>query len=67
MPWNYWMKREFLNGKKDLKFLKLLKRAYRFLGCGWFGSIMINDAYMEIHIDKCCTALVDVDAVKLQI
>ena len=59
-------KGEFLNGEEGLKILKIAEaEAFDFSDVDDLGTIMINDAYMDIHIDEVLNLpLVDVDAVK---
>jgi phosphomannomutase len=59
-------KGEFLNGEEGLKILEIAEaEAFDFSDVDDLGSIMINDAYMDIHIDEVLNLpLVDVDAVK---
>ena len=59
-------KGEFLNGEEGLKILEIAEaEAFDFSDVDDFGEIMINDAYMDIHIDEVLNLpLVDVDAVK---
>ena len=59
-------KGEFLNGEEGLKILEIAEaEAFDFSDVDDLGEIMINDAYMDIHIDEVLNLpLVDVDAVK---
>ncbi|MFE3847818.1 phosphoglucosamine mutase [Flavobacterium sp. LB3P45] len=59
-------KGEFLNGEEGLKILEIAEaEAFDFSDVDDLGAIMINDAYMDIHIDEVLNLpLVDVDAVK---
>ncbi|MFV8370765.1 phosphoglucosamine mutase [Flavobacterium sp. LB2R40] len=59
-------KGEFLNGEEGLKILEIAEaEAFHFSDVDDLGVIMINDAYMDIHIDEVLNLpLVDVDAVK---
>ncbi|TDE30585.1 phosphoglucosamine mutase [Flavobacterium ranwuense] len=59
-------KGEFLNGAEGLKILEIAEaEAFNFSDVDDLGTIMINDAYMDIHIDEVLNLpLVDVDAVK---
>ena len=59
-------KGEFLNGAEGEKILALAEaEAFDFSDVDDLGEIMINDAYMDIHIDEVLNLpLVDVDAVK---
>ncbi|TDE53387.1 phosphoglucosamine mutase [Flavobacterium sp. GT3P67] len=59
-------KGEFLNGAEGLKILEIAEaEAFDFSDVDDLGTIMINDAYMDIHIDEVLNLpLVDVDAVK---
>ena len=59
-------KGEFLNGIEGEKILKIAEdEAFDFSDVDNIGAIMINDAYMDIHIDEVLNLpLVDVDAVK---
>lgn len=59
-------KGEFLNGEEGLKILEIAEaEAFDFSDVDSIGAIMINDAYMDIHIDEVLNLpLVDVDAVK---
>ena len=59
-------KGEFLNGAEGEKILAIVEvEAFDFSNVDDLGEIMINDAYMDIHIDEVLNlALVDVDAVK---
>ena len=59
-------KGEFLNGEEGLKILEIAEaEAFDFSDVDNLGVIMINDAYMDIHIDEVLNLpLVDVDAVK---
>ena len=59
-------KGEFLNGEEGLKILEIAEaEAFDFSDVDNLGEIMINDAYMDIHIDEVLNLpLVDVDAVK---
>jgi phosphomannomutase len=59
-------KGEFLNGEEGLKILEIAEaEAFDFSNVDDLGAIMINDAYMDIHIDEVLNLpLVDVDAVK---
>ena len=59
-------KGEFLNGEEGLKILQIAEaEAFDFSDVDDLGEIMINDAYMDIHIDEVLNLpLVDVDAVK---
>lgn len=59
-------KGEFLNGEEGLKILEIAEaEAFDFSEVDDLGEIMINDAYMDIHIDEVLNLpLVDVDAVK---
>ncbi len=59
-------KGEFLNGAEGLKILEIAEaEAFDFAEVDDLGAILINDAYMDIHIDEVLNLpLVDVDAVK---
>ena len=59
-------KGEFLNGEEGLKILEITEaEAFDFSNVDDLGEIMINDAYMDIHIDEVLNLpLVNVDAVK---
>ena len=59
-------KGEILNGEEGLKILEIAEaEAFDFSDVDDLGEIMINDAYMDIHIDEVLNLpLVDVDAVK---
>ncbi|SHM61601.1 phosphoglucosamine mutase [Flavobacterium xanthum] len=59
-------KGEFLNGAEGEKILVIAEaEAFDFSNVDDLGEIMINDAYMDIHIDEVLNLpLVDVDAVK---
>lgn len=59
-------KGEFLNGAEGLKILEIAEaEAFDFSDVDSLGAIMLNDAYMDIHIDEVLNLpLVDVDAVK---
>jgi phosphomannomutase len=59
-------KGEFLNGEEGLKILEIAEaEAFDFSDVDDLGAILINDAYMDIHIDEVLNLpLVDVDAVK---
>jgi phosphomannomutase len=59
-------KGEFLNGAEGLKILEIAEaEAFYFSDVDDLGVIVINDAYMDIHIDEVLNlALVDVEAVK---
>ena len=59
-------KGEFLNGAEGEKILAIAEaEAFDFSDVDDLGEIMINDAYMDIHIDEVLNLpLVDVDAVK---
>lgn len=59
-------KGEFLNGAEGQKILEIAEaEAFDFSDVDSIGAIMINDAYMDIHIDEVLNLpLVDVDAVK---
>jgi phosphomannomutase len=59
-------KGEFLNGEEGLKILEIAEaEAFDFSDVDDLGAIMINDAYMDIHIDEVLNLpLVDVEAVK---
>ncbi|MFE3872555.1 phosphoglucosamine mutase [Flavobacterium sp. ZS1P70] len=59
-------KGEFLNGEEGLKILEIAEaEAFDFSDVDDLGAIIINDAYMDIHIDEVLNLpLVDVDAVK---
>ena len=59
-------KGEFLNGEEGLKILEIAEaEAFDFSDVDDLGVIMINDSYMDIHIDEVLNLpLIDVDAVK---
>ncbi|MGG7035676.1 MAG: phosphoglucosamine mutase [Flavobacterium sp.] len=59
-------KGEFLSGAEGAKILEIAEdEAFNFSDVDSLGAIMINDAYMDIHIDEVLNLpLVDVDAVK---
>jgi len=59
-------KGEFLSGAEGAKILEIAEaEAFDFSDVDSLGAIMINDAYMDIHIDEVLNLpLVDVDAVK---
>ncbi|MNF51012.1 Phosphomannomutase/phosphoglucomutase [compost metagenome] len=59
-------KGEFLNGVEGEKILQIAEaEAFDFSDVDSIGAVMINDAYMDIHIDEVLNLpLVDVDAVK---
>lgn len=57
---------EFLNGAEGAKILEIAESdAFRFAEVDYLGTITVNDAYMDIHIDEVLNLpLVDVEAVK---
>ncbi|WP_291105184.1 MULTISPECIES: phosphoglucosamine mutase [unclassified Flavobacterium] len=59
-------KGEFLNGIEGEKILQIAEaEAFDFSEVDSLGAIMLNDAYMDIHVDEVLNLpLVDVDAVK---
>lgn len=59
-------KGEFLNGSEGLKILEIAEaEAFDFANVDDLGEIIVNDAYMDIHIDEVLNLpLVDVDAVR---
>ena len=59
-------KGEFLNGAEGAKILEIAEaEAFDFSDVDSLGAIMLNDAYMDIHVDEVLNLpLVDVDAVK---
>ena len=59
-------KGEFLNGEEGLKILEIAdSEGFNFSDVDDLGTITINDAYMDIHIDEVLNLpLVDIEAVK---
>ncbi|WP_144892085.1 phosphoglucosamine mutase [Flavobacterium tiangeerense] len=59
-------KGEFLNGEEGLKILEIAEsEGFNFSDVDDLGTITINDAYMDIHIDEVLNLpLVDIEAVK---
>ena len=59
-------KGEFLNGEEGLKILEIAEsEGFNFSDVDNLGTITINDAYMDIHIDEVLNLpLVDIEAVK---
>ncbi len=59
-------KGEFLNGEEGLKILEIAENeGFNFSDVDDLGTITINDAYMDIHIDEVLNLpLVDIEAVK---
>ena len=59
-------KGEFLDGDEGMKILEIAEaEAFDFSEVDDLGEIMINDAYMDIHIDEVLNLpLVDIDAIK---
>ena len=59
-------KGEFLDGDEGMKILEIAEaEAFHFSDVDDLGEIMINDAYMDIHIDEVLNLpLVDIEAIK---